>query len=94
LVYAAEWTDNPNGKVRNLMLPDSSRLVARFNSSLLKGVTVVEGRAIALTYDAKGNVVKTPQAFTAIPYYAWANRGRGEMIVWIPNSMASGAPAR
>ena len=76
------------------MLPNSSRLIARFNPRLLKGVTVVEGRAIALTYDAKGNVVQTPQVFTAIPYYAWANRGRGEMIVWIPNTVASGAPAR
>lgn len=94
LVYAAEWTDNPNGKVRNLVLPDSSGLVARFNPGLLKGVTVVEGRAIALTYDTKGNVIKTTQAFTAIPYYAWANRGRGEMIVWIPNTEASGAPGR
>jgi len=25
------------------------------------------------------------QDFTAIPYYAWANRGPGEMTVWIPN---------
>ncbi len=22
--------------------------------------------------------------FTAIPYYAWANRGKGEMSVWFP----------
>ena len=22
-------------------------------------------------------------AFTAIPYYAWANRGKGEMAVWL-----------
>ncbi len=29
---------------------------------------------------------ETEQDFTAIPYYAWANRGRGEMIVWIPNN--------
>jgi len=24
--------------------------------------------------------------FTAIPYYAWANRGEGEMMVWFPTS--------
>jgi hypothetical protein len=24
------------------------------------------------------------KTFTAIPYYAWANRGKGEMIVWFP----------
>jgi hypothetical protein len=24
------------------------------------------------------------KTITAIPYYAWANRGKGEMIVWFP----------
>jgi hypothetical protein len=33
-----------------------------------------------------------PQEFTAIPYYAWANRGKGEMLVWIPNSEAGVQP--
>ena len=28
------------------------------------------------------------QDFTAIPYYAWANRGPGEMTVWIPTRRA------
>jgi hypothetical protein len=30
--------------------------------------------------------------FTAIPYYAWANRGRGQMIVWIPNKESESRP--
>ena len=34
-------------------------------------------------------MIKTEQDFTAIPYYAWANRGRGEMIVWLPNNESS-----
>src|SRR5262249_7538261 len=29
---------------------------------------------------------------TAIPYAAWANRGRGQMIVWIPNQESSAKP--
>ena len=32
------------------------------------------------------------QDFTAIPYYAWANRGAGEMLVWIPNRETSARP--
>ncbi|MGH9752502.1 MAG: hypothetical protein ACREA2_06925 [Blastocatellia bacterium] len=36
--------------------------------------------------------MKNEQDFTTIPYYAWANRGRGEMIVWIPNNEASARP--
>jgi DUF1680 family protein len=27
--------------------------------------------------------VLTSGKLTAIPYYAWANRGQGEMAVWI-----------
>ena len=37
----------------------------------------------------RDKVIKTEQDFTAIPYYAWANRGRGEMIVWLPNNESS-----
>ena len=77
IVYGAEWPDNPKGQVRNLMLPRNENLVASFKPDLLHGVTVVEGRAIALAFDAQGKVTKTEQEFTAIPYYAWANRGRG-----------------
>jgi len=93
IVYAAEWVDNPNGKVRNLMLPANARLTAEFEPGLLNGVEVVKGRAIALAYNAQGKVVKTEQPFTAIPYYAWANRGKGQMLVWLPDSEASAKPA-
>ena len=94
IVYAAEWVDNPNGNVRNLMLPDSAALSAEFKPGLLKGVTVVKSHAVALALDESGKIKKTEQDFTAIPYYAWANRGRGQMLVWIPNSEQSAVPAR
>jgi hypothetical protein len=93
IVYAAEWPDNPNGRVRNLMLPDNEHLTAEFKPALLKGVTVVKSKAVALAFDAQGKVTKTEQEFTAIPYYAWANRGSGQMLVWIPNSEANAKPA-
>jgi uncharacterized protein len=53
---------------------------------------VVKGKALALSQDAEGNLQRTNQDFTAIPYYAWANRGPGEMAVWIPNTETSGRP--
>ena len=93
IVYAAEWPDNPKGQVRNLMLPRNERMLAEFKPDLLRGVTVVKGRAIALAYDAQGQVTKTEQEFTAIPYYAWANRGRGQMMVWFPETEAFAKPA-
>jgi hypothetical protein len=89
LVYCAEGPDNPGGRVRNLMLPDSAKLTAEFKPELLNGVTIIKGKAIAAGYDAEGKVIRTEQDFTAIPYYAWANRGRGEMAVWLANNESS-----
>jgi DUF1680 family protein len=92
LVYALEWADNTDGKVRNLMLPDGAKLTASWHPELLKGVETIQGRAISLKEDGKGSVVKAEQEITAIPYYAWANRGRGQMMVWIPNVEVSAKP--
>ena len=93
LVYALEWADNPNGKVRNLMLPDTEPLRAERSPALLNGVTVIKTNAVGLSYDVQGHLAETAVEVTAIPYYAWANRGRGQMIVWIPNTEASARPA-
>jgi DUF1680 family protein len=68
IVYAAEWVDNPDGKVRNLMLPDNAKLTAEYRPALLNGVEVVTGKAIALSYDLRGQVVKRQQDLTMIPY--------------------------
>jgi hypothetical protein len=43
----------------------------------------------ALTHEFRANLlggvdVITGPSVTAIPYFAWANRGRGEMAVWVP----------
>jgi hypothetical protein len=92
IVYCAEWPDNPGGRVRNLMLSDKEKLTAEFRPDLLGGVAVIKGRAVALAYNEQGGVVKREQDFTAIPYYAWANRGAGEMIVWIPANESSARP--
>jgi DUF1680 family protein len=85
IVYAAEWPDNPDGHVRNLALPADEALTREFRPSLLNGVEVVTGNAVAYTTDAGGQVRSRKQPFLAIPYFAWANRGPGEMIVWIPD---------
>ena len=92
LVYTAEWPDNPGGKVRNLLLLDDATLSSEFRPDLLNGVQVVTGQAVALAFDTEGKVTRRKQAFTAIPYYAWANRGPGEMLVWIPDRETSARP--
>jgi hypothetical protein len=66
MVYCAEWPDFPDGKVLGLELDDNETLQAVFRSDLLSGVTVITNQA----------------DFMAIPYFAWANRGKGEMAMW------------
>jgi DUF1680 family protein len=88
VVYCAEAVDN-GGRAFNLVLPDDARLEARPRPDLLGGVTVVAGRALALLPGADGrSVVTQEQDFVAIPYYAWAHRGEGEMAVWLPRRVA------
>jgi DUF1680 family protein len=89
IVFCAEWPDNPNGKVRNLMLPDDQSLTATFEPALLNGVETIQGRAFRVSKNADGSLMKTEQDFKAIPYFAWANRGRGEMAVWLADSEAT-----
>ncbi len=82
IVYCAEWVDN-GGHVLNLMLPKDAELTIEHRSDLLGGVTVIRGKTQGLYSD--GNLtVKRDQDFLAIPYYAWAHRGSGEMTVWLP----------
>jgi DUF1680 family protein len=81
LVYCAEWPDNA-GRVLNIVLPDSAGLKHEFRKDLLNGVEVIEGDALAVERTGKG-IETRPHPLVAIPYYAWANRGMGEMEVWM-----------
>jgi DUF1680 family protein len=92
IVYAAEWVDNPNGKVRNIVLPDGNALTTEFQPTLLNGVQVIKGRAVGLALDARGAVTRTAQPFMAIPYATWANRGRGQMAVWLARTDGAARP--
>ena len=39
-------------------------------------------------------MIRKEQPFEEIPYYAWAHRGAGEMIVWLPEPAAAAQPPR
>lgn len=89
IVYAAEWVDSPDRHVRNILLADDQPLKAEWRPNLLKGVEVIQGKVAAFRYDADHRLQQTEEAFTAIPYYAWANRGAGQMEVWIATREAA-----
>ena len=92
IVFCAEGVDSPDRHVRNLMLADSQKLTAEFEPAKLSGVEVIHGRVVAYRYERDGHVVHSTEAFTAIPYYAWANRGADQMEVWLPKTEADARP--
>ncbi len=103
LVYCVEWPDvgegdgahgagsGQRGHVWNIVLPDSSRIDAVFRPSMLGGVEVLSGRALAVS-SVNGSKRADPVTFAAIPYYAWAHRGVGEMTVWLPRAIEGADP--
>jgi hypothetical protein len=93
LVYAVEGVDNGE-RVFDLVLPPAAPLGVEFRPGLLGGVAVVTGTAIIVSKDAAGKAVEAPRPFLAVPYYAWANRGPGQMLVWLPRTAAAVRPAK
>src|SRR5688572_10928159 len=83
LVYCAEWPDN-KGLVSNIVLGDNVALTSEHKADLLSGVTILKGEVSAIQVNSDTDVSTVKQPFIAIPYYAWAHRGKGEMIVWFP----------
>lgn len=93
LVYCLEAADN-GGDVRQFALRSDVTLTAEHHPELLGGVTVIRGAALAqkewpeILYQPAANLpVGTKVKFTAIPYYANANREPGEMTVWLPQAL-------
>lgn len=93
LVYCLEWPDVADGRVSDLYLPDDAPLAADFRPGLLGGVTVISGSGQRVRMEGEAKTAAEEKSFLAIPYYAWAHRGRGEMAVWIANDPAAAFPA-
>lgn len=92
IVYCLESADLPEGgRVGEVSLPPDMRLTALHDGRLLGGVVALHGSAEARKAgDWNGRLYRDLQASTAIPvklclvpYYAWGNRGQGEMTVWL-----------
>jgi len=93
LVYCLEGIDN-DGHALNLVIDDEAKLKTQYRPDLLGGVTVITGKARLAKRGSAGGVVTTgPQPFTAIPYYAWAHRGRTPMTVWPARVPEAAQPA-
>lgn len=96
LLYCVEQVDNPGVDLRALVVLKDTTYSAVFEPELLDGITVLRGTALAShipdgwadrLYRARGAYGAGPKGrkvqITGIPYYAWANRDPGPMLVWL-----------
>ncbi|PWW01117.1 hypothetical protein DFQ01_1106 [Paenibacillus cellulosilyticus] len=91
-VYCLEEADN-GASLHQLYIPRDSELQAQSSKDLLGGVHVITTEAVrgdtsdawqdGALYRKDAEWRPTPVTATFIPYYAWANRGEGEMTVWV-----------
>ncbi len=89
LVYCLEHADN-NGKAMNVIFPDDASFSSTFNRGLLGGVMTIHSKVPVVDVSSDGKSVSTStREITAIPYYSWANRGEGEMQIWVPRKIGN-----
>jgi DUF1680 family protein len=87
LVYCLEQVDN-GPQLDRLIIPVDEDFRPVESEQLLNGVVTLRGHAIQekppenqSLYGDQPPSTETVE-ITAIPYYAWANRGAGEMQIW------------
>ncbi|MDZ7605503.1 MAG: glycoside hydrolase family 127 protein [Cyclobacteriaceae bacterium] len=93
IVYCLEGPDNKDSVVQNIIIKETAALQANYNAYLLHGINVItaDGEAAKRQLNTS-DLMLSQQKVTAIPYYAWNNRGPGEMEVWIPYTTTAARP--
>lgn len=92
LVYCVEEADNPGGFVQRLKLKRNAELKSTTRSDLFGGIVTLSGDATAIDLGDWHELYRNappkegPATLTALPYFLWANRGRGSMVVWVPEA--------
>ncbi len=91
IVYCAEWPDNEGFSVRSLLLSKKPEMKVVSRPDLLYGLDQIKTKAQAFS-EKDGKLSVKDVDLTLIPYYAWCQRGSGEMTVWIPDELSAVAP--
>lgn len=92
LVYCAEWPDN-DFDIMSVLVNRRPQFETVEKPDMLCGLTEIKTGAQVLGYDAEGRLTASDVELTLIPYYAWAHRGAGNMMVWLPQEVSATSPS-
>eukprot|EP01037_Dinobryon_pediforme_P003800 gene3800-3847_t len=93
IVYCLEGPDNRDSTVQNITINKMAVSNALYKPDMLNGVEVITAEGTGSKRQLNSSsLLQTEQSVTAIPYYAWANRGASEMTVWIPYEASASRP--
>lgn len=92
LVYCAEWPDN-DFDIMSVLVNRRPQFETVEKPDMLCGLTEIKTGAQVLGYDAEGRLTASDVELTLIPYYAWAHRGSGNMMVWLPQEVSATSPS-
>jgi len=91
VVYCLESPDLPQQNVFDVVIPSSIQFTAVQATIGNGNITALTGNAVLLQHNEwkdtlykEINTSVKPVRIKLIPYYAWANRGKSDMTVWIP----------
>ena len=91
IVYCAEWPDN-DFNVLSLLMNQHPQFEVMEKPDLLYGLNQIKTSVQTLEYDEQGRLLAKDRQLTLIPYYAWAHRGPGNMVVWLPSEVRATRP--
>ena len=83
--------------MQRLKLPRSATLRAETRPDLFDGIVTLNADATALDESDFPQLYRTKppretaSTLTAIPYFLWANRTQGSMVVWVPEAVTETA---
>lgn len=86
IVFCAEWADN-NGKAGNIIVPAGAAFSTEYKPTLLNGVMTLKTEVPVVSITGTESITTERKTVTMIPYYSWANRGKGEMTIWFPSQI-------
>lgn len=93
LIYCAEWPDNNEGNVLNLVIKKDASVSTEYVPSLLEGTQVIKTTGFQTKRNIDGSIeLIGEEPVTLIPYALWNNRGAGQMMVWLPGSAEKSRP--